>query len=97
MKQYLTLEQSAYLVELGYDLPKSVSKLYYDDEGRVEDIEHSYSIGELISFLTILSIDFKDNNYIIFMRFPNALKFIINETLIDALYDACVIFKTKQY
>ena len=96
MKQYLTLEQSAYLVEIGYALPKSVSKLYYDDEGRVEDIEHSYSIGELISLLPIISIDYKDNNFAVFVKFPNTLKFIINETLIDALYNACVILKTKQ-
>jgi hypothetical protein len=46
MKQYLTPEQTAKLIELGFDNPKSIveGKLY-------SDIYFAYSIGELIEML----------------------------------------------
>lgn len=96
MKQYLNLEQSNKLIELGYTLPKSISKLYYDDEGRVEDIEYSYSIGELLSFLPIISIDHKATGYIIFVCYSNSLELITDIELIDALFVACVKLKNKK-
>lgn len=46
MKQYLSPEQTAKLIELGFEKPKSIveGKLY-------SDTYFAYSIGELLSFL----------------------------------------------
>lgn len=54
MKQYLTPEQTAKLIELGFEKPKNIveGKLY-------SDTHFAYSIGELIE---MLPISFETNN-----------------------------------
>ncbi len=56
MKQYLTPEQTAKLIELGFKKPKSIiSAMAYMEDFVSEpclDCERAYSIGELLSFLS---------------------------------------------
>ena len=52
MKQFTTPEQTAKLIELGFERPKSIEKavkfgIYYEDI----DIIYAYSIGELVEML----------------------------------------------
>ena len=56
MKQYLTPEQTARLIELGFEKPKSVSDVtaikIADNVGYADiDVQRNYSIGELIETL----------------------------------------------
>lgn len=51
MKQYTTPEQTAKLIELGVEKPKTIVDKYYDfDAEDYKEVKH-YSIGELISFI----------------------------------------------
>lgn len=51
MKQYTTPEQTAKLIELGFDYPKTIVDKYYDyDAEDYKEVNH-YSIGELIAML----------------------------------------------
>lgn len=51
MKQYTTPEQTAKLIELGFEKPKSIVDKYYDfDTEDYIEVNH-YSIGELIEML----------------------------------------------
>ena len=55
MKKYLSSEQTAKLIELGFEQPKSITyaSAYCEEEGAEPDIEFetAYSIGELIEML----------------------------------------------
>lgn len=55
MKQNTTPEQTAKLIELGFDMPKSIiyASAYQEEEGADPDVEYeyAYSIGELIEIL----------------------------------------------
>lgn len=55
MKQYTTTEQTAKLIELGFEKPKSIiyAYAYQEEEDADPDIEYeyAYSIGELIEML----------------------------------------------
>ena len=57
MKQYTTPEQTAKLIELEFEKPKSIVREYYDFDA--VDMEKAYSIGELIE---ILPISFENDN-----------------------------------
>lgn len=51
MKPYTTSEQTARLIELGFEKPKTIVDKYYDyDAEAYKEVNH-YSIGELLSFL----------------------------------------------
>ena len=51
MKQYTTPEQTAKLIELGFEKPKTIVDKYYDfDAEAYKEVNH-YSIGELIEML----------------------------------------------
>lgn len=50
MKQYLTPEQTAKLIELGFDKPKSYHDIEWDGT-EAYDYQLDYSIGELIEML----------------------------------------------
>ena len=51
MKQYTTTEQTAKLIELGFERPKTIVDKYYDfDAEDYKEVNH-YSIGELIEML----------------------------------------------
>jgi len=95
MKQYTNQIQTAKLIELGFEKPKSNHRYW---RGNELVINTNYSIGELIEFLPesinwhsrkiikntlIYSIGYQDEIYV----------FDIHEELIDNLFDACVQFK----
>lgn len=51
MKQYTTPDQTAKLIELGFEKPKTIVDKYYDfDAEAYKEVNH-YSIGELIEML----------------------------------------------
>lgn len=93
MKQYTTPEQTAKLIELGFE-PKQVPATcgWADDE--------NYSIGELIEMLPMIvdyftlwiGRDERSNQW--FVKYhPRTL--VVDEELVDALYDMCVKLKEK--
>lgn len=105
MKQYTTQEQTAKLIELGFEKPKSCSG-YSVDETKDAVFYYDYSIGELLSFLP-KEIDcngFKDTLYIFvnqgmwvveYSDFLGELYSTYRTELIDAVFDVCVILKDE--
>lgn len=51
MKQYTTPEQTAKLIELGFEKPKTIVDKYYDFDAEDYNEVNHYSIGEILSFL----------------------------------------------
>ena len=104
MKQYLSPEQTAKLIELGFDRPKNrVIKQLLDrstDSWITIGEEGDYSIGELIEMLPTIVDNFtlwigrdeRSNQW--FVKYhPRTL--VVDEELIDALYDMCVKLKEE--
>lgn len=110
MRQYTTPEQTAKLIGLGFEKPKSIiyASAYQEEEGADPDVEYeyAYSIGELIEMLppTITSIKGRDN-FLLIEHFYNEFRvryggrpdllLITDEELVDAL--CRMIFMLKQY
>ena len=51
MKQYTTPEQTAKLIELGFEKPRALVDKYYDYDAEAYAEVKAYSIGELIEML----------------------------------------------
>ena len=51
MKQYTSPEQTAKLIELGFDKPRALVDKYYDFDAETYAEAKAYSIGELIDML----------------------------------------------
>ena len=103
MKQYTTPEQTAKLIELGFEKPKfEIETQLCNIKGqplRAATIVGDYSIGELLSFLPL---SFNNDDY--YARTIRASKVMYcdpyldwieiewekHEELIDNLFDACV-------
>lgn len=92
MKQYLSPEQTAKLIELGFERPKNLveGELY-------SDIYFAYSIGELIEMLDSV-------NETVHCRFGGVKANLVSTNsgyekiggeLIDLLFDLCVKLKEK--
>lgn len=110
MKQYTTPEQTAKLIELGFEKPKSIiyASAYQEEEGASPDVEYeyAYSIGELIEILPkeIINVGLRtslfiyiDHNKMWVVEYNNALGELLSTCrteLIDALYD--MFFKLKE-
>lgn len=106
MKQYLDQQQTAKLIELGFDKPKSYHAIEWDGM-EAYDYQLDYSIGELIEMLPMninndgrfeeLIIHPNYNNWVVkysgFFREPTYL--ICREELVDALYDMIVKLKEE--
>ena len=100
MRQYTTPEQTAKLIELGFERPKTIVDKYYDyDAEAYKEVNH-YSIGELIEMLPMIvdyftlwiGRDERSNQW--FVKYhPRTL--VIDEELVDALYDMCVKLKEE--
>jgi len=98
MKQYLSIEQTAKLLKLGFNKPKG----WYMD-GVTNNINlyvnidenpmmFNYSIGELIEILDKQRIEIKDFGYwIVDHEWYTSTK----DELIDALYDTIITLKEK--
>ena len=93
MKQYTTPEQTAKLIELGFEKPKSIE--VYRDGHCVPFVEQqwAYSIGELIE---MLGVHLSSIYYIGIEWFVNAEGIERRrEELIDALYDMILELKAE--
>jgi hypothetical protein len=53
MKQHTTIEQTAKLIELGFEKPRSLVDKYYDFDAEAYVEVKDYDIGELLSFLPL--------------------------------------------
>lgn len=103
MKQYTSPEQTAKLIELGVEKPKSMNGEY---NGLQFMPTPAYSIGELLSFLPE-EIDyngFKNTLYIFvnqgwwnveYSDFLGELYSTYRSELIDAIFDICVKLKEE--
>lgn len=113
MKQYTTNEQTAKLIELGFEKPKSTREMVL--KGVIDGVicfapEKAYSIGELIGILPKKVTNRAGRTAILQMtcyqgvwraKYAGApdMWLTMNEELIDALYDTLVEVKTnaKEY
>lgn len=107
MKQYTTPDQTAKLIELGFEKPKTIVDKYYDyDAEYYKEVNH-YSIGELLSFLPksikvndlffTLCIHSSSDYWIIEyadIAFGTQAR-LCKEELIDALFAGIVILKEE--
>lgn len=100
MKQYTTPEQTAKLIELGFEKPKTIVDKYYDfDAEDYKEVNH-YSIGELIGMLPPryngedLTIwrDWRFERWLVGYRGDDAIP---ATELIYALYDMVVKLKEE--
>ena len=103
MKQYTTPEQTAKLIELGFDKPRYATMFWRDNK---EVTEINYILGELLSFLP-KEIDcngFKNTLYIFvnqgvwvveYSDFLGELYSTFRSELIDAIFDICVKLKEE--
>jgi hypothetical protein len=106
MKQYLSSEQTAKLIELG--LPKPKTKVSFEVGN--DELGYTYSIGELIEMLPEAICESKDDDYHYFLSIETdsltwkvfyesedevTLCSTFGEELIDALYDMVVKLKEE--
>ena len=99
MKQYTTPEQTAKLIELGFEKPKGLVDKYYDFDAEAYAEVKAYSIGELIEMLPEFSCIYDLTNMHTMKRcwyvgHVSTLNVSADE-LIDALYDMCVKLKEE--
>lgn len=100
MKQFTTTDQTAKLIELGFEKPKSIE--VYRDGHCVPFVEQRwvYCIGELISFLPDDGVSDKRLEFDGFHWFVDWDSFdeihqTVQVELIDALYDMILELKEK--
>ena len=92
MKLYTTPDQTAKLIELGFEMPKSIEKVTYTEQYGC-GYETAYSIGELIEVLgyDLYSIQYTGILWIV----KSEQAEVIKEELIDALYAMVVKLKEE--
>lgn len=96
MKQYLSPEQTAKLMELGFEQP--IMKNILDIDGIIN--EEWYSIGELMEILPCklytgeIYIDF---NGLWRIGYRNTVLHISEFELIDALYEMIIVLKKNMF
>lgn len=93
MKQYLSPEQTAKLIELGLEKPCSIASVepIYGMGGI--SVAKAYSIGELIE---MLGYDLYSMHYLgVSWEVKGEQVAVINEELIDALYDMAIKLKEE--
>jgi hypothetical protein len=103
MKQYLSQEQTAKLIELGFEKPKLK---VIQRPNAYHDLFRDYSIGELMEMLPDV-VESEDSEYVTLQMYFDLFNWIIEYTgvekteyatsaieLIDALYD--MIIKLKE-
>lgn len=103
MKMYTNSEQTAKLIELGFEKPKASHRYW---RGNELIINNNYSIGELLSFLPkeIDDNGFKNTLYIFvnqgawdveYSDFLGELYSTYRSEFIDAIFDMCVKLKEE--
>ena len=100
MKQYTTPEQTAKLIELGFEKPKSIEA--YRDGHCVPFVEQrwDYSIGELISFLpndgvSDKRLELDGIRWFVSWDSFDKPRLTVGIELVDALYDMLVDIKEE--
>ena len=94
MKQYTSTEQTAKLIELGFEKPR----LLYFGNKTIGD--YAYTIGELIEMLPKsydsegLSIEYHYMADVWIVRYPTKI-LIHKEELVDALYEMAIKLKEE--
>lgn len=109
MKQYLDEQQTAKLIELGFEKPKSIiyASAYQEEEGADPDVEYeyAYSIGELLSFIPD-KIESEEDDFvatfqmtagweIYYTTYSDIFYYFNNVELVDALFDMVVKLKEE--
>lgn len=97
MKQYTTPEQTAKLIELGFEKPKSIEKVTYIEQYGC-GYETAYSIGELIEMLDydLYSMRYSGMSWEAKgEQVEGEQVVVINKELIDALYDMVIKLKEE--
>lgn len=100
MKQYTTPEQTAKLIELGFEKPKTVvERKDYGVFFPIEEVRR-YAIGELISFLpddgvSNKRLEFDCFHWIVDWDSFDKIHQTMRVELVDALYDMCVKLKEE--
>lgn len=97
MKMFTNSEQTAKLIELGFEKPKSIVREYYDFDA--VDMEKAYSIGELISFLpdegvSDRRLEFDGFHWIVDWDSFDKIHQTMQVELVDALY--AMILRLKE-
>lgn len=97
MRQFTTPEQTAKLIELGYEKPRYATMFW---RGNKEVTEINYTIGELIEMLPKdeewpKQIGFEDNEWVIDWDTDMTLFQTAAVELIDALFEMVVKQKEK--
>lgn len=94
MKQFTTPEQTAKLIELGFDKPGSIASVepIYGMGGI--NVAKAYSIGELIEMLNGVS-EFEISRYGSGWGTYDELRAFSSEELIDSLFDMIVKLKEE--
>ena len=95
MKQYLNSDQTAKLIELGFEKPRALVDKYYDFDAEDYAEVKAYSIGELIELVNQigdyeLRIFRDDTVWSITTDFYGEA----NKELIDAIY--CMLIRLKE-
>lgn len=98
MKMHTTIEQTAKLIELGFEKPRYATMFWQDNK---EVTEINYTIGELIEMMPgrINGVDLTIERYYAFEQwhiYYDASQYFSKQTeLIDALYDMIVKLKEE--
>lgn len=97
MKQYTTPEQTAKLIELGFEKPKMAAPALKWVDGE-PTFEPQYTIGELLSFLpdvggTDKRLEFDGFHWFVDWDSFDKIHQTVGVELIDALYDMIVKLK----
>lgn len=112
MKQYTTPEQTAKLIELGFERPPKKGFLFQNNIGNCHTdlmlAEENYSISELIVMLPTV-VESEDSEYATLQIYFDLFNWIIEYTgveetqyatsaieLIDALYDMIIKLKEEE-
>ena len=97
MKQYLSSEQTAKLIELGFEKPRVAMPKFEWKDG---DPQFRYTIGELISFLpddgvSDRRLEFDGFHWIVDWDSFDKIHQTMQVELVDALYDMIVMLKEE--
>ena len=104
MKQYTKPEQTAKLIELGFEEPKGLADA---EPSSGKWVREAYSIGELLSFLpeniakenempSTLNISLMNGEWLVeYADFLGADFSFYSIEVIDAIFDMCVILKEE--
>lgn len=101
MKQYTTPEQTAKLIELGFEKPKMAAPALKWVDGE-PTFEPQYTIGELLSLLpddgvADRRLEFDGFHWFVDWDSFDKIRQTMGSELVDALYDMLVDIKEREY